>query len=452
MQFKRLKIVNFVSIRDMELHFEKNKAYHFIGGNDSGKSNILDAMRILCFNLPNLHVKTYVSDYAESFFIEGEDFEGNIISLTRGEESTYKLIRPDGSEEVWEKINDKVPQEIENIVNMYKDNVKDEKFNFRYAEDKILFMNTTPGENYSYFQKALGTDEINKHLKKANSLENGIEREIDTIFSKIVYEKGKLEDIPDLTEAKEYISEINSTLKQEIAKAQTIDNIFSLEDKIEKINKLNIPKEILEYNPETLINEIEKVNIIGDLIDWINKINKLSKQISVAEELDKRFSEINVQMDIVESIGKITVGIKKEEQNKVKIEKYGELDKVFSELENQIAKEKELKYSVELVSNVINIKTKIKSLDKKIGVIEEGANILKDVRDSITKFGAIENINEGLDEIREFNSKIENKTKEVDNAEKELAEFMINNNFCPVVLGRNDKRCPFESKGVEINI
>ena len=130
MYFKRLRIKDFGPIRDIEFNFEKDKVYHFVGDNDTGKSMVLDAMNIVCNNIAGLHVKKYISDYAESFFIEVEDFDGNIIQLQRGEISYYNLILPDGTEKYYDKIGSGVPVSIQNIVNVYVDELKSEKFNF----------------------------------------------------------------------------------------------------------------------------------------------------------------------------------------------------------------------------------------------------------------------------------------------------------------------------------
>ena len=97
---------------------------------------------------------------------------------------------------------------------MYEDDVKKEKFNFRYAEDKILFMNTTSGENYSFFQKALGTDKVIQALKKANTEDNKLGKELEKIEAKLDYEKENLAKHPDLTYIKDEVTLYRNSVKE----------------------------------------------------------------------------------------------------------------------------------------------------------------------------------------------------------------------------------------------
>ncbi len=446
MQFKRLKIHNFVSIRDMELEFEKDTAYHFVGGNDSGKSNILDAMRILCFNIPNIHVKMYISDYADSFTLEGEDFEGNIVSLTRGAESVYKLKRADGSEEVWENINNEVPREIAEVVNMYKDTTKNVMFNFRYADDKILFMNTTSGENYSYFQKALGTDEINKHLKKANSMENVLDGEIHTIFSKILYERDKLKQNPDLSYAKEYLEEIKGSLDKEIEKLTLVDNIFQLENKIEKINNIDVPIEIIEYDSSIYQEEITKINTMDSILKGIERIACLDNKIRRVEEITGEIDRLQTEKLKVKSLVSVRENLSKLGKTTKKVEKLKII--IEEDIELKINKDKtyELLNKVNILNKVIKTHKQVTTIEKKINKNKECLVAYGKVEKEQEVFESISKLKERLDSYRDTIQGIDHKKKEIKNKDKQMVDFMVKNNFCPVVFQREDNKCPFKVK------
>lgn len=448
MNFKRLYIKNFGPIREIELHFEQNKVYHFIADNDSGKSMVIDAMNFLCNNVADLHAGKYISDYAENFYIEGEDFNGNIVCLNRGKDSWYKLIRPDGKEKMWDKLRGKVPEEIQKIVNVYKDTVKDEKFNFRYADDKIIFMNTTPGENYSYFQKALGTDEVIMKLRKANTMENDLVDELEKIESKLDYEREKLNNTPDITHVKEELDMYKKSVENTMKTARLLYKIMKLKEKQEMLEKNNLPIEILDFDKEYHRNLISKIKIVKDIVNNNDKIKDIEKQNNLLTSIKEDYTIADESNKIIKLIDNIEDSKIKEKTTDNVCNKYKEILKDVEILEKGKSKLDDISKKLNSMKFIEENKIKEKNLSE----IEEELKSLKDGQDGTKTI--IENVNRlktlivGLEQLREENDKLETHKKYTSELENKLNDIMIKNKFCPVVVKRRDKICPFNKANI----
>ena len=389
MYFKRLLIRDFGPIRDIEFNFEKDKVYHFIGDNDSGKSMILDAMNILCHNIPDIHVQKYVSDYANSFYIEGEDFEGNIIGLKRGDETWYYLKNADGKEKYWDKIRGNVPHEVQRIVNMYEDDVKKEKFNFRYADDKILFMNTTAGENYSYFQKALGTDKVIQSLKKANTESNGLDKELGLIESKLEYEKEKLDENVDLSNVKENILLYKNSVDGIFKSLKIIKEILDMYECIDLLDKVNVPSEIkgfdfVEFKEH--LDVLKKIEEVLYLLDREFELDEVLKDqldiLDIHEEVGvtfTRYKEIEGYFDIRDEFNIINKKVTRLESNKSDYELVRNTKEVLIDNSNKLEVLMKISDKEKVLNNMGELLLKLEDVSK----YREESNILIGTRGSI---------------------------------------------------------------------
>ena len=450
MHFKRLKITNFGPIREIEFHFEKDKVYHFVGDNDSGKSMILDAMNILCHNIAGIHVKKYVSDFADSFHIEAEDFEGNIIELQRGDVSWYKLTLPNGEVRFYDKIGSGVPESIKKIVNVYEDELKKEKFNFRYSDDKILFMNTTPGENYSFFQKALRTDKVLNALRKANTLQNSLEKEIEITKSKISYEQEKLDKNPDISYVKEEIELYRKSIQSTMAKARLMYEIITNLEYLEELEKIMIPSEVVEFDWVKARETRNKISLSLDILNGLEKYSRINQAFEANKELLNERENVLEHHKIIKAISELI-------DIETKDKKLGEEIDKLADLSIELNKSKDYK------DNLQDIISKMR-LVKEIEVMQEKSEHLNNVLDSLdTIKDLIENrlsthktiltktteLIEGLEELRDKTAQAQENKKLIEDIDNERSEFMRANNFCPVVANSLNKKCPFNGKSLE---
>ena len=420
MNFKRLYIKNFGPIREIELHFEQNKVYHFIADNDSGKSMVIDAMNFLCNNVADLHAGKYISDYAENFYIEGEDFNGNIVCLNRGKDSWYKLIRPDGKEKMWDKLRGKVPEEIQRIVNVYKDTVKDEKFNFRYADDKILFMNTTPGENYSYFQKALGTDEVIMKLRKANTMENDLVDELEKIESKLDYEKEKLNNTPDITHIKEELSMYKKSVENTMKTVRLLHEVKGLKEKQEMIEKKTIPTEILDFDKEYHRNLIFKIKIMRDIISSNDKIKDIEKQDNLLVSIKGDYAIADGSNKIIKLINNIDGSKTKEKITENVCNKYKEIQEDVKTLKKGKKELEDISKKLNSMKFIEENKVKEKNLcgiEEELKSLKDGQENTKTIMENISR---LKSLIGGLEQLKEENSKLETHKKYTSELENKL--------------------------------
>jgi len=442
MQFKRLKIINFGPIRDLELHFEHDKVYHFVADNDNGKSMIIDAMKAVCCNMPNNQIKKYVSDYADFFLIEAEDFEGNIIKLTRGQGlSEYYLQRADGTKALFDKAGVYVPEEIQKIVNVYVDSERDENFNIRTADDKAVFTNTTPSENYSYFQKALGTDRLRESIKINNKIVKTVKAENDITYGKVELEKSKLDDYVDLTEDKRKMDVYVTEVRKSYGILNQVTRLEDLNVLIEQ-EVAGLPSEIANLDKEKLYNEVRDIERMTELVDASTKYAVLKTETAKIEEIIQVNTEIKdlvSDLKLLNSYDELNNADEKAEKVINITESIDELSKGHSDIIREI-----------------QLLTKAIELDK---AVELKDMALRRNEELIKEFTDLEKLKNDLQEVNKLTDALSNtrvKVKELNGVVEEvkvkrleLDSFMKKNKFCPVVVQREDMRCPFSNKRIE---
>lgn len=442
MQFKRLKIINFGPIRDLELHFEPNKVYHFVADNDNGKSMIIDAMKAVCCNMPNTQVKKYVSDYADFFVIEGEDFEGNIITLTRGQAlAEYRLKRADGSKETFDKVGIYVPAEIQKIVNVYVDSERDENFNIRTADDKIVFTNTTPSENYSYFQKALGTDRLRESIKINNKIVKTVKAENDITYGKIELEKSKLDDYVDLTEDKRKMDIYVNEVKKSYETLSQVKRLESLNGLIEQ-EIAGLPAEIVNLDKEKLYNEVRDLERMTELIEASKKYALLRAETTKVEEIIQINTEVKkLASDLKLLSSYIDLYSKNEKADKVinVTEDIAELSKGHSDIVKEL----------ELLNKALKLDITVKVKEAEVRRNEELIKEFEELKKSKEDLQELNKLTEALNNTRVKVNELNGVIEEVKVKRLELDSFMKKNKFCPVVVQREDMRCPFSNKRIE---
>jgi len=421
MYFRRIKIENFGPIRSLELKdLERGRAYHFIAQNDTGKSNLIEALDIVCHNVPDIHVQKYVSDYADYFLIEVEDFEGNIITLRRGQGLSEYTLQKGDDIKTWNKQRGSVPLEIQRLFNMYTNN---EKINFRYQDDRILFMNTTPGENYAMFQKALRTDVVLEALKKARQKERIMLDEMNDITSKVNYLSNQKQSYPDISLYRDEIllykkstEDIYSNYKLEqslinyLNRLEHIDNLlmyaYELQEKVKEIEQYIKVIKVIDYleeleNKNDLILELLEIDFNVDIRKW-KEIIDYCERVYFGKDKEKYLIDINI---LVKEI----LAAMEENKRLHAIYKYINNVDVLDEQRNMLEK---------IISNV-DVVYKYLEIEKNLFNLDENINNFKVAREALMT----------LDEqTQHLNNEYDNLIKE--------------NNICPVVIKRKDRKCP----------
>lgn len=202
LKFKKLYIRNFLSIKELEIEFEEDGCYHIKGDNNIGKSNFLKAMKTLVENVPSRKLSKYLRDNEDTFYLESVDFEGNVVRLSRGAEDYYSWDINGVSGRV-DKTAGKVPDTVVKYFNFYVNEdpsgkkKKLETVNIRHPRARLLFVDTTDGENYLLLQKAMGTGEYLGALKVGNSRKSEMKKEITALSDRLEEESVVLSGIKD---------------------------------------------------------------------------------------------------------------------------------------------------------------------------------------------------------------------------------------------------------------
>ncbi|MEQ2561403.1 ATP-binding protein, partial [Sutterella wadsworthensis] len=168
---RRIHIENVQSIADLTLDFEESGVYRLVGDNDVGKSAILRAINALFHNVSRSSYKEYISDWADTFVVEGWFYDGGYVKLSRGANDFYEWSIPSSGNIVM-KTDGKVPPELEEYFNLYTEKDKSKlTLNFNLQGDVLPFVDTSASDNFWLTQKALGTNVLlnaSKMLKKEN--------------------------------------------------------------------------------------------------------------------------------------------------------------------------------------------------------------------------------------------------------------------------------------------
>lgn len=392
MQFKKLIIKNFLSIKDIEIEFEENRCYHIKGKNNIGKSNFLKAFKVLTTNLNSRSVSRYIFDGEESFYIEAHDFNHNVVRLSRGKEDYYSWVI-DGVEGRVDGTAGKVPDTLKTFFNLYSDEKTKEVINLRMPRAKLLFIDSTNGENYYLLQKALRIEEYLQALKLGSSRRNEVRKSIDPLDVMI----DKLtKDIDELTDYSGVLQDI--------------------EDYENAVNEL-----------EGLVSEVYGVlNDYDDLKERSKKLNALTSDFDV-----DHWTEVRDLVKLMSEAYEVWSDIERKEKF-VK-----DTENMVSEFETALTIADTLKNSldnVNLIDEVMDLSGEVGRKESLIKEVEELSNVIEE----FNLIDSIELYKEGiatLDSINRYRSQVEvYKKLELDlkEAEEEKELFMKENKYCPM--------------------
>ena len=319
-KIKSIRIKNFMSIKEESIiEFDERNIINLCGYNDSGKTGATMLLEIIFYDAYSHEQYMYISD-GEDYW-EGEVTFEDGMSIVRRKfkngQSNYelwkeeKLIFTNELENGDYAAMPDIPEVIQKVLGVSKDETTGEKLNVRRNRDKMFLIQTTGGENYKMLNTFLRNSVLNTTIKNMNDDKNELKNKINKNESRemvLKEQKEKLKPLPmdlekeliNLVNETEtiynkvnFLSELNKLKKQknEIIipnKLKTISNI----NKIRKLNNLNnMIKEKNSFIPKKLENktfEIQKTKKLLNLLELFNEKkeeeNKLSK---LKEELIK---------------------------------------------------------------------------------------------------------------------------------------------------------------------
>lgn len=392
MQFRKLIIKNFLSIRDIEIEFEENRCYHIKGKNNIGKSNFLKAFKVLTTNLNSRSVSRYIYDGEESFYIEAHDFEHNVVRLSRGKEDYYSWVI-DGVEGRVDGTSGKVPDVLKEYFNLYSDEKTKEVINLRMPRAKLLFVDSTNGENYYLLQKALRIEEYLQALKLGSSRRNEIKKSIDPLDVMINKLTSDIDELTDYSSILQDIEDYENTvgsLESLVSEAYDVFNEYGrLKERSKKLNELTSDFDVDHWGEVS-----STMKLMVDAYDIWMDIERKERFVKETEEL----------VDVLSSASVIYDQLRRSLDNVILIDDVVELGDVIEKKERMIEE-------VEEIVSFMEVSKLVASVD----VLSEGMDTLA----SILRY---------KDQLAVYKT-LEANLKE---AEDEKDRFMKENKYCPM--------------------
>lgn len=393
----------------MELELEENRFHHIIGLNNIGKSSLLKAIECVVNNVSSRVVKEFIRDEAESFMIEVTDFNYNKVRLSRGKEDYYWWII-DGKEGRVDGTAGKVPEEVKEYFNFYDDFERTKEIiNIRPPRSKLLFVDTTFGENYFLLQKALRIEEFLAAIKLGDSRKREVRKSIVDLTNRVEEEKDSIDNTLDLGPVLDDISVYEKAGDTYFERVSDIDELMKLNrDVEEKENWLE--NNSMSYDRDYVTELVSKLVLMRDVI-------RVEKDISSKEDELGKLSLIREEFEGVRVLKDKLVNV--HEKKKV-------IDRVNELGESVESAERELYVKESIIAN-----WKESNILKKVEVIKEAGHITE----------------EGV-RLREVILELKDKEVEFVAVEEEKKQFMLDHKFCPVVMSMRDRTCPFSGKSI----
>lgn len=433
---RKIRLQNVQSVSDLTLDFEKKGVYRLVGDNDIGKSAILRGINALFHNVSRSSYKEYISDWADTFIVEGWFYDGGYVKLSRGANDFYEWSIPSGSNTVM-KTDGKVPLELQEYFNLYTEKDKSKiTLNFNLQGDVLPFVDTSTSDNFWLSQKAFGTNILLNASKNLKSENNELGKGIKTVLTNI--EK-------DITMCKDIANEIEidnddiaifrdsmTVLEEEYAELVELIDVLGKEK--EQISR----KERFESIPslsEKELNEMYSLSQTHSLLKtYLNRETTFQENKNRFNSVSQKVQEI--ELESLQDLSKKLVQLKEYLQLSLNQNKLREKSSL---LEKRIISEKEISDFSTKVSELQLLMKYAKAMRLK----NDNESLLEKVRSKVESSDVNPCLEEALT-ISLLKKYLKNlKKNHSDNLiKKELHNVILNYDNEIKELKQNEKICP----------
>lgn len=447
----KLRVRNFQSIVDITINFDGKGVYHFNGLNNIGKSALIKAIKSLLQNVSNVKYSKYLRDDCDTFIVEGWFEDGNYIKLSRGA-TDYYAWNIDGVKGRLDKTKGKVPLEVEKYLNLYTDNEKSkESLNIRLPRNRLLFVDTSAGDNYFLLQKALGTEDFLLAMKLGTSKKNEIKKEIKLANKYLKQAEDEVtvvkEDLDVYIDLMESIDKLQSTIDVEY------DNYCDIEDMLVMHRNLaKTQQELKEIESQLKVKELKELTKEYATYDKLKQTYKAFRQAletnKELKDMKKRIVSKGDEKELKSAIKEL----KLVEQAYKAYERKAELEQELKEQEKSLVSKELMQELTEEIENLNKISKTYKALVKAVDTKKELASYkyeatkkgYKGLEKELEELRKIKDMYESHQKLEQLEAKRDADLKAYEEADKGLAEFMRENNYCPIVAKTKDHKCPFD--------
>jgi DNA repair ATPase RecN len=267
---KSLTLKNFKSYSAGKFNFSKG-VNGIIGLPSSGKTNIIRALRLLCFLKPS--GVNYVHNRQEKTdaFVKVELFEGSVISLKKGNNSSGEYTV---NEEKFRKFGNNVPEPVSDVLNM-------SEINFHGQLDSPFLATSKPSEISKTINQMTGANDFDAWINKTNEEIRNKKSELKNLETSLEYDSIKLDALDGLEDCGPLLNQAYKVREKRIKLEAKLDTLETINEKIEEIKeKISRSKRIIKIGPK-----LKKINRIEKSIDRIGK--KIDQKEQVLETIKK---------------------------------------------------------------------------------------------------------------------------------------------------------------------
>lgn len=393
---RRITLENVQSVASLTLDFDESGVYRLVGDNDVGKSAILRGIKALFHNVSRNAYKEYISDWADTFVVEGWFYDGGYVKLSRGANDFYEWSLPHSSEIVY-KTDGKVPEILEEYFNLYIEKDKSKmNLNFNLQGDSLPFVDTSASDNYWLTQKALGTNNLLKASKLLKSDTKDINKSIKKTLETITYEENLVQKIS------------NEITQDRVLLTQVETNMVVIE---EEYNELLYAKEILE-----------KETYLQSLKDEFETIPSISESELLSMTVKAR--KVNAMSDFVYQTQRMTQFTNELEEINSKVDSFNELVTIQTKLTNLGL----LQPHATKLKTKVDLETQLHGVNLKIIPIED----ITHIQTKLTQLTSLKKIKELQDKINQLSTSSLALDTDILSCDNAITQLKEDEKVCPI--------------------
>lgn len=296
------EVWNFMSIQHAKCEFDEKNIINLKGYNDSGKSAMLTALKVLLTNTnPNKQVE-FIQDGADYFRIIAVFDDGIMIlrdkyingqslyEMYKGNEVLYSTKQKNGA---LSRVT-AVPEPIAEYLGLIT--YEDTCLNARACFEKQIGVQTTGSENYKMFNTVLKSEEIASAASMLNNDKNKLINDINTVEAEINANKSILGVGQYITlEMIDYLEEHDSILDGTDLQLSSVSHIVEIKN---AINSIVILPELTEID-NTELRDLELISNLHNQLCSISVLPEMSLIDTTQLDLLSEISSLKSNLDSV---------------------------------------------------------------------------------------------------------------------------------------------------------
>lgn len=325
----KIHIKNFETIEDAWIQFDQRGVIVLKGYNDSGKSAIILALRVLLYDYRRREHANFVRDDTEFARIVWYDEDGTIVlrDIYANGQTYYKVYKDTFENCIFSTIDngvivpfDGVPEFVQSIfgVGSY------DKLYLNAGDDRdpILLAETSGGDNYKFLSAQLHSDELALASSLLNSDKNEKQTRLSELNAELRVIKKEFSTLGGITESLvNKVSDMDNQLDVEssklsvfeeiLNKSNTIDTLARIptldkldSDKLKVISDINEKSILLSKEDLCVLPSIEQnqLALLGGIIESCNVVS--ADTLPIIDTIDS--NKLEILHNVLSNINKIT--------------------------------------------------------------------------------------------------------------------------------------------------